>query len=343
MNNKPLISVIVPVYKVEKYLDKCITSLVNQTYDNLEIILIDDGSPDNCPKMCDDWKKSDNRINVIHKKNEGLGMARNTGIKNAKGDYIIFVDSDDMIDVDTIENCYKKLKNRRYDIIYFGYKYIDLEDNIKKEHIPTPTKLEYFNDEVQDIFLPNLINPLPNETNFNLNMSSCMCLINLDLIKKSKWFFVSERKIISEDVYSMILLLKNIKSVCIIPKSYYSYRVNSLSLTHTYREDRFEKVKELYKELNKICNKKILKDRVDYLFLSYTIGCIKGIVSSTLKYVEKIREIKKISQDKELNEVINLYISKETKIRKIYFKTIKCKMINITYILTKLQIKRSVR
>lgn len=91
------ISVIVPVYKVEEYLDKCVESIVNQTYQELEIILVDDGSPDRCPQMCDEWAKKDPRIKVIHKKNGGLSSARNAGIDQACGDYLMFVDSDDYI------------------------------------------------------------------------------------------------------------------------------------------------------------------------------------------------------------------------------------------------------
>lgn len=98
-----LISVIVPVYNVEKYLDRCVESIVNQTYKNLEIILVDDGSPDNCPQMCDDWAKKDSRIKVIHKENDGLANARNSGIEICTGDYVLFVDSDDYIDLDMVE------------------------------------------------------------------------------------------------------------------------------------------------------------------------------------------------------------------------------------------------
>ena len=105
-SNQPLISVIVPVYNVEKYLNKCVDSIINQTYKNLEIILVDDGSPDNCPKICDDYSKKDNRIVVIHKNNGGLSDARNAGIDIANGEYLSFVDSDDYIDEKYVEVLY---------------------------------------------------------------------------------------------------------------------------------------------------------------------------------------------------------------------------------------------
>ena len=106
-----LISVIVPVYKVEKYLDRCVGSIVDQTYKNLEIILVDDGSPDSCPQMCDQWAQKDQRIKVIHKQNGGLSDARNAGMKIATGEYISFVDSDDWIHPDYAEALYKACIN----------------------------------------------------------------------------------------------------------------------------------------------------------------------------------------------------------------------------------------
>lgn len=99
-----MISIIIPVYKVEKYLDECIKSVVNQTYKDLEIILVDDGSPDNCPRICDEWALKDDRIKVVHKKNGGLSSARNAGLAVANGDYIGFVDSDDFINATMYED-----------------------------------------------------------------------------------------------------------------------------------------------------------------------------------------------------------------------------------------------
>lgn len=117
-----LISVIVPIYKVERYLDRCITSIVNQTYKNLEIILVDDGSPDRCPQICDEWKKKDNRIKVIHKKNGGAGHSRNVALDIAQGDFITFVDSDDYLSLDMYETLFKFFNiNKQIDIVECNY------------------------------------------------------------------------------------------------------------------------------------------------------------------------------------------------------------------------------
>ena len=114
------ISIIVPVYKVEPYLDKCVSSIVNQTYKNLEIILVDDGSPDNCPAMCDAWAEKDSRIRVIHKTNGGLSDARNAGMTVATGELMAFVDSDDWIAPDVYEYLYQRLTEDNSDIAACG-------------------------------------------------------------------------------------------------------------------------------------------------------------------------------------------------------------------------------
>lgn len=122
--NSLLISVIVPIYKVEKYLDKCIKSIINQTYKNLEIFLVDDGSPDRCGEMCNEYAKSDQRIKVIHKKNGGLSDARNAAINIAKGDYIMFVDSDDWIEINACETIIRIIEEHNSDIVCYGLRYI---------------------------------------------------------------------------------------------------------------------------------------------------------------------------------------------------------------------------
>ena len=125
MTPQPLISVIVPIYNVEKYLDNCVKSIVNQTYKNLEIILVDDGSPDNCPAICDNWAKIDSRINVIHQKNSGVSAARNIGIKSSSGDFITFVDGDDFIDSDMYETLVSAYLKNGADIVGCSFRTID--------------------------------------------------------------------------------------------------------------------------------------------------------------------------------------------------------------------------
>lgn len=116
---KKLVSVIVPVYQAEKYIDRCVKSIVEQTYKNLEIILVDDGSTDNCPEICDQWADVDSRIKVIHKENGGLSSARNAGIDMAKGEFFGFVDSDDWIALDLFEKVMRVFDNHNPDIVTF--------------------------------------------------------------------------------------------------------------------------------------------------------------------------------------------------------------------------------
>lgn len=116
----PAISVIIPVYKVEPYLDACVASVAAQTFSDLEILLVDDGSPDNCPALCDAWAKKDPRVRVIHQKNGGLSAARNTGIEAATGKFLTFVDSDDLLEPDTLRRAYEAQQQNDADLVIFN-------------------------------------------------------------------------------------------------------------------------------------------------------------------------------------------------------------------------------
>ena len=129
----PEISIIVPVYNVEKYLPRCVDSILNQTFTNFELILVNDGSTDRSGIICDQYKKRDNRIKVIHKTNEGVSKARNIGISEAKGRYIEFIDSDDWIERSLLEDTLKQIRIDNSDIIFFGLLYEDEDDNLIKE------------------------------------------------------------------------------------------------------------------------------------------------------------------------------------------------------------------
>lgn len=126
----PLVSIIVPVYKVEDYIHRAVDSLICQTYTNLEIILVDDGSPDNCPKICDDYSQLDNRIKVIHKQNGGLSDARNVALDAMSGDYVTFVDSDDYVSMDYIEQLLNPIVEYNCQMSVIGMNIIDHDGKI---------------------------------------------------------------------------------------------------------------------------------------------------------------------------------------------------------------------
>ena len=134
MDNE-LVSIVIPIYNVEKYIEKCLDSVIKQTYKNIEIILVDDGSPDNCGKICDSYANNDKRIQVIHKENGGLSDARNVGIERANGKYITFVDSDDYIELDYIEYLYTLIKkyNTKISLCKVNVVYNEKDTNLQRD------------------------------------------------------------------------------------------------------------------------------------------------------------------------------------------------------------------
>lgn len=135
-----LISIIIPVYKVEKYLKRCVDSVIGQTYPNLQIILVDDGSPDNCPQICDEYAAQDKRIEVIHQANAGVSNARNNGLKVAKGDYILFIDSDDYIAPDMCEKMLAFAQQTQADIVVCDIQYVNAVQKKKTADIAYSSK-----------------------------------------------------------------------------------------------------------------------------------------------------------------------------------------------------------
>lgn len=156
-NNSCTISIVVPIYKVERYLEKCVDSIIDQDYRNLEIILVDDGSPDRCPQICDEYAQKDSRVKVIHKENGGLSDARNAGIKVATGEYIAFVDSDDYLTESHISTLLYTMKKYDADISACNYIKVYEDAGIQKVEPKTDKDLVMTNIEaMKDLFtLPN--------------------------------------------------------------------------------------------------------------------------------------------------------------------------------------------
>lgn len=305
-----LVSVIVPVYNVEKYLDRCIDSIVNQTYSDLEIILIDDGSPDNCPQKCDEWALRDSRIHVVHQQNGGLGNARNTGIENSTGEYICFFDSDDYIDHTLVEKAVNAAQENKADFVCFGMHNVNARGDIVTSKIPSPTKNVYRDEEVIRDFLPGFIGTDPISGNrFNISMSVWSKLYSVKRIRENGWKFVSEREIISEDYYSNLMYMKNVRSVVILREALYYYCENNTSITHIYRPDRFEKICHFYCEAVKMCKDLGYPESAIYrlgeIFLSGVISAIRQEVFSELPFIEKKCNVEKIITSDIVQKILN--------------------------------------
>ena len=340
---KGVVSVVLPIYNVEKYLNRCVKSVVNQSYENLEIILVDDGSPDNCPALCDEWAKKDNRIKVVHKKNAGLGYARNTGIETATGEYICFFDSDDYVALDTIEKAYNLATKEKSDMVVFGFCNVKANGETGKAVIPRTEKNTFFGEEVQNVFLADLIGPdVKNGKQTDLWMSAWACLYSLEVIQKASWRFVSERDIISEDIYSLLGLYKYVDRVSVLSEALYFYCENAGSLTHTYKQDRYNKIKNFYKACYRLAEENNysdnVKERLSYPYLSNTIAAMKMIVGSDLTKTLKYEQLKQIIDDDTLQNILSkTNIQKEKKTRKLLLVAIKKKQYSFIYWLIKIK------
>lgn len=222
-NKENLISVIVPIYNVEQYLRECIDSIISQTYKNIEIILVDDGSTDSCPQICDEYKEKDNRIKVIHKKNEGVSLARNTGLNTAKGDYISFVDSDDIINEKLYEDAISNI--RKYNLDIYCFNSIRFRDGERIKNRKILSKKDF-------IFLNSSKEIFKNYT------SICDGIVN-----DGVWDKIYDKKLWNdvvfpvgktcEDIYVLYKVYDRCNKYMFNGNIYYYYRQRNNSITHS--------------------------------------------------------------------------------------------------------------
>ncbi len=216
MNNNK-ISVIVPVYKTETYLDRCIENIVNQTYNNLEIILVDDGSPDNCPEICDNWAARDSRIKVIHKENGGVSSARNAGLDAATGDYIGFVDGDDYPDSDMYSYLLSGFDDA-IDIVRCTYRKIYENETVEEIANSGETAVKSSADFLNDLLLDNSIN------------SNCWCKLYRRSVIGDVHFPLNIA--IGEDHLFNYQVIKNSRKIMLCSCSKYNYLIRNDSVTN---------------------------------------------------------------------------------------------------------------
>lgn len=236
-----LITIVVPVYKVEQYLKKCVDSIINQTYKNLEIILVDDGSPDNCGNMCDEYANLDSRVKVIHKENGGLSSARNAGIEVATGKYISFVDSDDYITNDYIEYMYKILKQNNVKMSTCETKIIYEDKPILRNDTNSSVKIL----NKRDLFYAILFNQ-------KSDVSAYSKLYDIDLFEDIRY----PNGIVYEDTATTYKLIEKCDRIAVGSKECYYYytRLGSISKSKGFNKKELDYIKNTDEMLSYLRN-----------------------------------------------------------------------------------------
>lgn len=340
---KPLVSVIVPIYNVEKYIDRCLNSIINQKLENIEIILVDDGSPDNCPQICENYQKRDNRIKVIHKKNEGLGYARNSGMEIADGKYISFIDSDDYISEDFLYKLYTKAVEYDADACLGGNTSVLSTKTLVYEHLFAGKIL--IGDEVKSKLLLSMLG-YDEMGNGYTGMSVWRGIYKKSILEKFAISFPSERKYISEDIIFDIAFFAKANKVVISDSVGYFYCYNGDSLTTTYKEDRFEKYKILYNYERQLVrnfkNYYLYEQRITSMFLANIRVTLMQEVNCCIlnRQQSKKKNISKIINDETTQKVISSYDWKKLPVKqRIFCFFIKHKNWKMIYWLAYFQIK----
>lgn len=308
----PKVSIIVPTYNVEKYASFCFDSLIMQSLNEIEIILVDDGSTDNSGKICDEYAFKDPRIKVIHQNNKGLGLSRNSGLEKATGEYVGFVDSDDCVAFDMFEVLYKNAKKYEADVSYCIYKkFIKNIDIINTENRENKIKVWEGEETIRQYLLYRIGMPPESEKDNLYGASVCCGIFSRKILDDVR--FVSERQFIAEDMIFDIDIIPKCNKIVHIDSPLYYYRYNPSSLTTTYKGDRFEKNLMLYREMYQRL-KRIYKEEECFNSMSrYLLTASRVAIIQEAHFVEKngkkktLENIKSICQNEELRNILNKY------------------------------------
>ncbi len=341
----PAVSVVVPVYRVEKYLRRAVDSIRAQTLAEIEIILVDDGSPDDCGKICDAYQAQDVRIKVIHKQNEGLGFSRNRGVDAATGDYIAFIDSDDFIERDMLRTMYAAACESNADVVLSGMNIVYSNGaNDPRSIIGKQTVFQGKKEMVQ--VLLNIVGSLPHEKEDSLySMSVCTCLFKRETIVNHQIRFCSERKLVSEDLMFHIDFFSHAQTAVISDGIFYNYCVHPSSLSKRYWADRFQADITLYKEvckrLDALCPKEQSHLYVDRMLQAYArFDSVREINHSYLLNDRKgLRaRLLKISGDQTLQAALKSFPWYQLpRLQAVYAFCMKHKLLTMQILLTRLK------
>lgn len=296
----PFVSVIVPVYRVEPYLKRCVESLRNQTLQNIEIILVDDGSPDNCPRMCDKFAKADSRIRIIHKKNGGLSSARNAGLKVARGQYIGFVDSDDTVDTDMYRSMMEAAEREQVDFVMSDYLRIPECGDFFLKTLEIQSG-RYDKEAIRKDIFHQLI--MGENLDYGPLLSVWHCLFRADFLKDNGICFDEKVRWSEDNIFSAIVGYHAESFYYMKGQGLYHYYQNPGTITTSYRQGAWE----VYCTMNRHLHEKF--DSVDdYDFsrqlklhmIYYACNCIGQAMALPKK--EAVSDIRKILNSPELTE-----------------------------------------
>ena len=338
------VSIIVPIYNVEKYLKRCLDSLLDQDFkDSYEIILVNDGSPDHSIDICNHYVSCHDNIKLINKENAGLGFARNTGLENAVGKYVVFVDSDDFVTRDMLSYLYGTATRENADIVYAGHIKYYSEKNIINDNTGNPDEAVISSDKINDFRLDMIASSAEMKSDTPIEVSVWAAMFKMSTIVDNNIRFVSERQYISEDVIFNTDLYRFANKIVLSSKKIYYYCFNPESLSKCYNKNRFEKDVELYyylkDKLSGDYDEKELNQRL-YRFLIARVRCAMcSIVSSEKRFgkTECISLIKNICDNAEVRKACEEFsYNKLTQLQKTFFICLKKKRINNLYILCKL-------
>ncbi len=303
----PKVSIVVPCYGVEKYLDRCMDTIVNQTLKEIEIILVDDGSPDNVPQMCDEWAAKDRRVKVIHKENGGLGYARNSGLEISNGEYVIFIDSDDYIDCEMMEKLYSAAKTKDYDIVYCGINFEYKKGKFFKKNIFDE---EFIGKDQIRKALGDILASQPGDIVPNYKFGTAWSgIVRREILVKNNIKFRSERDILCEDAIFNSDLYLHINSIKYIPFPLYWYCFNDTSLSHNFKASKLKALDNMCLVLENHPFSDVLdfKYRVIRTYMHFAYNFYHQIIVSSLPLNEKKTLCKYISRNSRWDNVRNDY------------------------------------
>ena len=288
------VSIIVPIYNVEKYLARCMDSLLNQTLKDIEIIMVDDGSPDNCPQMCDEYAKKDNRVKVIHKQNAGLGYARNSGLEVATGEYVAFVDSDDYVGLNMYKTLYEKAEAEGCDAVFCGFR-TEVASGSWVYSDEVTQDILWKGKEIKRFVYDMIASGTGVKAERLYQMSVWHSIYKRSIIEVNHLQFISEREVASEDIPFQVDFLLRANAVAYMKETFYSYCLNGTSLTATLKPEKYERYKKLrFCLLEKSTDKEYIS-RVNRLFIGYARSFLYDVVNSDWK--NKRNLIRKIQKD----------------------------------------------